>query len=57
MPCLNNYPLNETRILCKSIMNHNTGPAAGISIKYDLSQVVLKLKAGEEVGLTETGFR
>ena len=49
-------PLNEVRMLCNSIMNHDAVMSTDKTIKYDPAKSVLKHKIGEEVKVNEKGF-
>lgn len=59
--------LNEVRILCNSILNNNsiltadnvgaTAAFAGLNaIKLPLEKLIVKLRAGDEVALSEADF-
>ena len=49
-------PLNEVRILCKSIMHHQGIFTEDSSIDYDAAKSVLKYRFGDAIHITEAGF-
>jgi hypothetical protein len=52
----NGNPLNEVRMLSNSIVNNHGRLGAYKTIKYNPDRAVLKLKIGDEIKVTETGF-
>ena len=49
-------PLNEVRIICNSLMNHNGIMSADKTIKLDSASSVLKCQVGDEIKLNEADF-
>ncbi len=49
-------PLNEVRIMCRSIMENNNRMCADNTIKLNPAKSVLKYKVGDEIKLNEEGF-
>ena len=49
-------PLNEVRMLCDSIMNHNGRMSADKTIKYDAAKAVLKYRIGDAISLNVADF-
>ena len=52
----NGNPLNEVRVMCESILNHNNRMTADKSIKLSPANSVLKVKFGDEIKLTGADF-
>jgi hypothetical protein len=50
-------PLNEVRMLCTSILQHDGRLTADRTIKYDAARSVLKLAMGDRIALSAAGFR
>jgi hypothetical protein len=49
-------PLNETRLICDSIMNSGGILTADKTISYDPAESILKLKVGDEIKLSAADF-
>jgi hypothetical protein len=49
-------PLNEVRVICNSLMNHNGKMTADKTIKLDPASSVLKYQVGDEIKLNEADF-
>jgi hypothetical protein len=50
-------PLNEVRMLCASILQHDAVLTADKTIKYDPERSVLKLAIGDRVALSAADFK
>ncbi|HWI49950.1 MAG TPA: hypothetical protein VNU45_17185 [Rummeliibacillus sp.] len=49
-------PLNEVRMLCNSIMEHDNKLTAEKSIKYKSEKSILKYEIGDEIKLNAEDF-
>jgi len=49
-------PLNEVRLLCESIMNHDGAMCADETIKIDPAKSVLKYRVGDKINLNVADF-
>jgi hypothetical protein len=49
-------PLNEVRLLCESIMNHDGAMCADDTIKIDPAKSVLKYRVGDRINLNVADF-
>lgn len=49
-------PLNEVRVLCAAMLNHNDTMTADPTIKLDPAKSVLKCRDGEKIRLNENDF-
>jgi len=52
----NGGPLNEVRLICEALVQHDGVLTGQRSIKYDADKAVLGLALGEQVLVTEVGF-
>jgi len=49
--------LNEVRMLCTSLLQHDGVMTADKTIKYDPAKSVLKLQIGADIALSASGFK
>jgi hypothetical protein len=50
-------PLNEVRMLCTALLQHDGVLTADKTIKYDPAKAVLKLKIGDPIALSAPDFK